>query len=146
MMVVCALTCCTLSHSECDSKVVAQMTEQRSLIWNLMFYELEINHKTAEATKDISFPKGEGEFGWLFGFYGISTFVGHSTPNSVYIYIHIQPKISKRILRLVEFSISRISFVCTRLTSFKLSYFLVQLCLSQEGRNVIYFDVLGQIG
>ena len=37
--------------------------------------------------------------GWLFGFYGISTFVGHSTPNSVYIYIHIQPKISKRILR-----------------------------------------------
>ena len=36
---------------------------------------------------------------WLFGFYGISTFVGHSTPNSVYIYIHIQPKISKRILR-----------------------------------------------
>ena len=37
--------------------------------------------------------------GWLFGFYGISTFVGHSTPNSVYIYKHIQPKISKRILR-----------------------------------------------
>ena len=37
--------------------------------------------------------------GWLFGFYGISTFVGHSTSNSVYIYIHIQPKISKRILR-----------------------------------------------
>ena len=27
-------------------------------------------------------------FGWLFGFYGISTLVGHSTPNSVYIYIH----------------------------------------------------------
>ena len=41
---------------------------------------------------------------------------------------------------------SRISFVCTRLTSFKLSYFLVQLCLSQEGQNVIYFDVLEQIG
>ena len=38
-------------------------------------------------------------FGWLFGIYGISTFVGHSTPNSVYIYIHIQPKISKRISR-----------------------------------------------
>ena len=35
----------------------------------------------------------------LFGFYGISTFVGHLTSNSVYIYIHIQPKISKRILR-----------------------------------------------
>ena len=37
--------------------------------------------------------------------------------------IHIQPKISKRILRQAKFSISRISFVCTRLTSFKLSYF-----------------------
>ena len=24
--------------------------------------------------------------GWLFGFYGISTFVDHSTPNSVYTY------------------------------------------------------------
>ena len=78
--------------------------------------------------------------GWLFGFYGISTFVGHSKPYSVYIYIHIQPKISKRILRFVKISISRISFVCTRLTSFKLSYFLVQ-----EGQNVIYFDVLEQI-
>ena len=31
-----------------------------------------------------------------------------------------QPKISKRILRQLEFCISRISFVCTRLTSFKL--------------------------
>ena len=38
------------------------------------------------------------------------------------------------------------SFVCTRLTSFKLSYFLVQFYLSQEGQNVINFDVLGQIG
>ena len=25
--------------------------------------------------------------GWLFGFYGVSTFVGYLTPNSVYIYI-----------------------------------------------------------
>ena len=38
--------------------------------------------------------------GWLVGWiYGISTFVGDSMPNSVYIYIRIQPKISKRILR-----------------------------------------------
>ena len=81
---------------------------------------------------------------WLFRFYGISTFLSHLTPNSVYIYTHIQPKISKRILRLVKFSISRISFVCTRLTSFKLSFFYI--CLSQEGQNVIYFDVLEQIG
>ena len=35
--------------------------------------------------------------GWLLGFYGISFFVGYSTPNSLYIYIDIQPKISKRI-------------------------------------------------
>ena len=26
--------------------------------------------------------------GWLNGFYGISTFVGYLTPNSVYMYIH----------------------------------------------------------
>ena len=26
--------------------------------------------------------------GWLFGFYGISTFVGYLTPNSVYMYRH----------------------------------------------------------
>ena len=25
--------------------------------------------------------------GWLFGLYGVSTFVGHLTPNSVYMYI-----------------------------------------------------------
>ena len=25
--------------------------------------------------------------GWLVGFYGVSTFVGYSTPNSVYMYI-----------------------------------------------------------
>ena len=25
--------------------------------------------------------------GWLFGFYGRSTFVGHLMPNSVYMYI-----------------------------------------------------------
>ena len=74
--------------------------------------------------------------GWLFGVYGISTFAGHS--NSVYIYIHIQPKISKRILRWVEFSISRSSFVCTRLTSFKLSYFLVQLCQRSEKKSFNY--------
>ena len=43
--------------------------------------------------------QGDKLVGWLFGFYGISTFVGHSTANSVYIYIHIQPKISKQILR-----------------------------------------------
>ena len=30
---------------------------------------------------------------WLFGFYGTSILVGHSTPNSVCIYIHSQPKI-----------------------------------------------------
>ena len=84
--------------------------------------------------------------GWLVGFYGISISVGHSTSNSVYIYIHIQPKISKRILRYVEVSISRIASVCTRLTSFKLSYFLVNLWLFQEGENVINFDVFEQIG
>ena len=26
--------------------------------------------------------------GWLFGFYGISTFVGNSTPKSVYIHTY----------------------------------------------------------
>ena len=26
--------------------------------------------------------------GWLFGFYGVSTFVGYLTPNSVYMIIH----------------------------------------------------------
>ena len=28
------------------------------------------------------------EVGWLFGFYVISTFVGHLTPNSVYIHTY----------------------------------------------------------
>ena len=26
--------------------------------------------------------------GWLVGFYGIQTFLGHLTPDSVYMYIH----------------------------------------------------------
>ena len=34
----------------------------------------------------------------LFGFYGISTFVGHSTPNSVYIYIHINQRFQNEYL------------------------------------------------
>ena len=38
------------------------------------------------------------------------------------------------------------TLVCTKLTSFKLSYFLVQLCLFQEGQKIIYFDVLEQMG
>ena len=104
---------------DCDIKV-------REFEIRLRFY---VNFRTLTLEKGCCF--------WLFGFYGISTFVGHLTPNSVYKYIYIQPKISERILRYVKFSISKISFVCTRLTSFKLSYFLVQLCLSQEGHNVI---------
>ena len=43
-------------------------------------------------------PKDEyKKVGWLFWLYGISTFVGYLTPNSV-ICICIQPKISERIL------------------------------------------------
>ena len=48
---------------------------------------------------NVRFELADNMIGCLFGFYGISTFVGHLTPNSVYKYIHIQPKISKRILR-----------------------------------------------
>ena len=40
---------------------------------------------------------------------------------------------------------SRVSFVCTWLTSFNSSYSFVQPCLSQEGQNVIYFDVFEHI-
>ena len=28
------------------------------------------------------------QIGWLFGFYGVSTFVGYLMPTSVYMYIH----------------------------------------------------------
>ena len=44
----------------------------------------------------------------------------------------------------VKFSMSRMSLVCTRLISFNSSYFFVQPYFSQEGQNVIYFDVFEQ--
>ena len=40
---------------------------------------------------------------------------------------------------------SRISYVCTWVTSCNSSYFFVKPCFSQEGQNVIYFDVFEQI-
>ena len=82
---------------------------------------------------------------WLFRFYGVSTFVGYSTPNSVFMYIHSTKDFWTN-TKKVKFSMGRISFVCTWLTSFNSSYFFVKHCLSQEGQNVIYFDVFGQIG
>ena len=35
------------------------------------------------------YDQDHGWFGWLVGFYGVSTVVGYLTPNSVYIYIYI---------------------------------------------------------
>ena len=74
-------------------------------------------------------------------FYGVSTFVGYSTPNSVYIHIPFTN----------EYLVGRIfykqDFTCLHLiNSFNSSYFSVQPCFSQEGQNVIYFDVFEQFG
>ena len=40
----------------CDLKA-AQMNRQRTLIEEIMLYELELNHKTVEATSNICFAK-----------------------------------------------------------------------------------------
>ena len=50
IIVVGALTHCSLLHIMCDLKA-AQMNMQRSLIQKLMLYELKLDHKTAETLK-----------------------------------------------------------------------------------------------
>ena len=52
IMVVDVLTCHALLRSICDLKA-AQMNMQHSLIWEIMCFELELNHCTMEATTNI---------------------------------------------------------------------------------------------
>ena len=56
-MVVGALTNCVLLHSMCNLKAT-QMNMQCSVMWELMYYELEVAHDAMEATKNICFVKG----------------------------------------------------------------------------------------
>ena len=35
------------------------MNKQRNLIQKIMFYDFKLNHNTVEATKNISYAKGE---------------------------------------------------------------------------------------
>ena len=79
----------------------------------------------------------------MFGFYGISTFVGYLNQNLLYGYT-----ISLRFVN--EYLVGKIfdqqDFICLHMVNrFPSVIFLVQPCLSQEGQNVIYFDVLEQI-
>ena len=55
-MVVSALTCCAWVQPVCDLKA-AQMNMQRNLIEE--FYEFELGHNTAEATKKVCSEKGK---------------------------------------------------------------------------------------
>ena len=59
IVIVGALTCCALLHSLCDLKDM-QMNVQYSIIWEIMLYEFKLCHKAAEATKNISYAKGQG--------------------------------------------------------------------------------------
>ena len=59
IMVVGALTCCTLFHSECDLKT-AQMNVQRGLIRERILYKFKRGHNAAEATKKICCAKSKG--------------------------------------------------------------------------------------
>ena len=103
-----------------------------------MLHEVIFDSYESYASIHFSFS-----YGWLVGYvlWHINPCMLFIAKFCLYVYIHVQPKISKRILMKVKFSKSRISFLCTRLTIFNKSYFLVQLCLSQEGQNVIYFNV-----
>ena len=66
--------------------------------WTVIFYltsgeEVSLSSGTWLKTSDLSGQKSWENFyfclvGLLFGFYGVSTFLGYLTPNSVYMYIH----------------------------------------------------------
>ena len=58
VIVVGALTCCTLLHSMRDLKA-AQLNMQYSPIQELLLYKYELSHNVAEATKNIYDAKGE---------------------------------------------------------------------------------------
>ena len=68
---------------------------QRNLIWEHRLFEFKLCHKDAETAKDICQGKkikaqliivlcttARSGFGWLFGFYGISTFAAYLTTNT----------------------------------------------------------------
>ena len=59
IVVVGALTRCTLPHSVCGLKT-AQIKVQRRLFPKLWLYELELGHIAEEATKNICFAESEG--------------------------------------------------------------------------------------
>ena len=46
----------------CISFEVAQMNEHSSLIWELIFYEFELDNNTGEVTKNSCWAKGEVAF------------------------------------------------------------------------------------
>ena len=58
------------------------------LVWNrivnVILYDDNRYAKRASCHRCTKLRLG----GWVSGFYGVSTFVGYLTPNSVYIYIH----------------------------------------------------------
>ena len=59
IMVVGALTHCTLLHFMCNLKS-SQMNVQYSLIQELRLYKFELGHNTTESTKNICCAKDEG--------------------------------------------------------------------------------------
>ena len=58
--VVGVLRHCALYRCVCDYLKADHMNVQHSLIQELMVYEFEMDHNTAEATKNICCAKGEG--------------------------------------------------------------------------------------
>ena len=58
IMVIGVLTCCLLLHPTCDLKA-SQMNMQRSLFQELMLYEFERGHNTAETAENICCAKAE---------------------------------------------------------------------------------------
>ena len=56
--IVGTLTHCALIYSMCNFKA-SQMNLQCSLIWKLIFNELEVDHNAVEATKNICCAKDE---------------------------------------------------------------------------------------
>ena len=68
-----------LLHFVCDLKAT-QINVQYCLIWEFMFYELELAHNAAETIKNICWVKGEGAFDhstttkWLAGCLGFMAY------------------------------------------------------------------------
>ena len=135
------------SPGECNTAILSLIFEEIRQI--LIQYRTEISFDLIKAVETVTYQTTpvEQSVCWLlvvWGLWRINLCTLFNAKFCLYVYTFNERFLNEYLGN--RFSIGRISFVCTRLTSFNSSYFFVQPCLSQEAQDVIYFYFFEQYG